>query len=115
MTLTHACHNAFADSGGIFKPLPPLHHSSFGVKLVKEMNRYEPCVIAVRLTRERQPSSNPSDLECSSTSPTPRTTRRAMRSRSHAHLSSGLTRPLAQYMMSHVMCPTTSSSELVRT
>ncbi|QRV91250.1 Membrane dipeptidase (Peptidase family M19) [Ceratobasidium sp. AG-Ba] len=25
MTLTHACHNAFADSGGIFEPLPPLH------------------------------------------------------------------------------------------
>ena len=44
MTLTHACHNAFADSGGIFEPLPPLHHglSTFGVELVKEMNRYEP-------------------------------------------------------------------------
>ena len=43
MTLTHACHNAFADSGGIFKPLPPLHHglSNFGVELVKEMNRYK--------------------------------------------------------------------------
>jgi Membrane dipeptidase (Peptidase family M19) len=25
MTLTHVCHNAFADSGGIVEPLPPLH------------------------------------------------------------------------------------------
>ena len=43
MTLTHACHNAFADSGGILTPLPPLHHglSDFGVELIKEMNRYE--------------------------------------------------------------------------
>lgn len=43
MTLTHACHNAFADSGGILEPLPPLHHglSDFGVELIKEMNRYE--------------------------------------------------------------------------
>ena len=25
MTLTHLCHNAFADSGGYLEPLPPLH------------------------------------------------------------------------------------------
>ena len=37
MTLTHACHKAFADSGGILTPLPPLHHglSDFGVELVR--------------------------------------------------------------------------------
>ncbi|KAG8897913.1 hypothetical protein FRB99_007794 [Tulasnella sp. 403] len=41
MTLTHMCHNAFADSGGYLKPLPPLHHglSEFGYTLIKEMNR----------------------------------------------------------------------------
>jgi membrane dipeptidase len=43
MTLTHTCHNAFTDSGGILKQLLLLHHglSNFGVELVKEMNQYE--------------------------------------------------------------------------
>ena len=26
MTLTHVCHNAFADSCGLFKPIAPLHN-----------------------------------------------------------------------------------------
>lgn len=41
MTLTHACHNAFADSGGIFEALPPLHGglSALGKELIHEMNR----------------------------------------------------------------------------
>ncbi|KAG9045016.1 hypothetical protein FS837_007179 [Tulasnella sp. UAMH 9824] len=41
MTLTHMCHNAFADSGGYIEPLPPRHHglSEFGRTLIHEMNR----------------------------------------------------------------------------
>ncbi|EIW79603.1 hypothetical protein CONPUDRAFT_106218 [Coniophora puteana RWD-64-598 SS2] len=41
MTLTHICHNAFADSGGFLKPFEPLHGglSPLGFKLVEEMNR----------------------------------------------------------------------------
>jgi len=41
MTLTHTCHNAFADSGGFLEPLPPLHGglSPFGYSLIDEMNR----------------------------------------------------------------------------
>jgi len=41
MTLTHMCHNAFADSGGYLTPLPPLHGglSKFGYRLIDEMNR----------------------------------------------------------------------------
>lgn len=41
MTLTHMCHNAFADSGGYLEPLPPLHGglSKFGYRLIDEMNR----------------------------------------------------------------------------
>ncbi|KAG9022008.1 hypothetical protein FRB95_001001 [Tulasnella sp. JGI-2019a] len=41
MTLTHICHNAFADSGGYLKPSPPNHYglSDFGRVLIKEMNR----------------------------------------------------------------------------
>lgn len=60
MTLTHMCHNAFADSGGFLEPLPPLHGglrcgiltyttrsefayscttSKFGYRLIDEMNR----------------------------------------------------------------------------
>ncbi|KIO18968.1 hypothetical protein M407DRAFT_31372 [Tulasnella calospora MUT 4182] len=41
MTLTHMCHNAFADSGGYLWPLPPRHHglSEFGRTLIHEMNR----------------------------------------------------------------------------
>lgn len=41
MTLTHTCHNAFADSGGFLTPLPPLHYglSTFGRELIVEMNR----------------------------------------------------------------------------
>lgn len=41
MTLTHLCHNAFADSGGYLEPLPPLHGglSKFGYRLIDEMNR----------------------------------------------------------------------------
>lgn len=41
MTLTHACHNAFADSAGMLTPIPPLHGglSSLGYKLIDEMNR----------------------------------------------------------------------------
>jgi len=41
MTLTHLCHNAFADSGGFLKPFPPLHGglSPLGYKLIDEMNR----------------------------------------------------------------------------
>ncbi|KAG8986778.1 hypothetical protein FRB94_002432 [Tulasnella sp. JGI-2019a] len=41
MTLTHICHNAFADSGGYLKPFPPNHYglSDFGRVLIKEMNR----------------------------------------------------------------------------
>ncbi|CAD6901881.1 unnamed protein product [Tilletia controversa] len=43
ITLTHTCHNAFADSAGSVSgvPLQPLHHglSDFGKRLVKEMNR----------------------------------------------------------------------------
>ncbi|KAF8332091.1 membrane dipeptidase-domain-containing protein [Cantharellus anzutake] len=41
VTLTHTCHNAFADSGGFFEPIPPRHNglSSFGKVLIQEMNR----------------------------------------------------------------------------
>ncbi|KAG8700889.1 hypothetical protein FRC08_004403 [Ceratobasidium sp. 394] len=41
MTLTHACNNAFADSAGIFKPIPPTHGglSPLGRELIHEMNR----------------------------------------------------------------------------
>ncbi|TFK25566.1 dipeptidase [Coprinopsis marcescibilis] len=41
VTLTHTCHNAFADSGGFLKPIPPLHDglSPFGITLIEEMNR----------------------------------------------------------------------------
>ncbi|EIM79960.1 uncharacterized protein STEHIDRAFT_68867 [Stereum hirsutum FP-91666 SS1] len=41
MTLTHSCHNAFADSCGIFVPLEPLHGglSPLGHALIHEMNR----------------------------------------------------------------------------
>ena len=41
MTLTHACNNAFADSGGMIVPPPPVHHglSKLGEALVYEMNR----------------------------------------------------------------------------
>ncbi|KAG8896577.1 hypothetical protein FRC01_011719, partial [Tulasnella sp. 417] len=41
MTLTHMCHNAFADSGGYIWPIPPRHHglSDFGRTLIHEMNR----------------------------------------------------------------------------
>ncbi|KAG8809595.1 hypothetical protein FRC19_005131, partial [Serendipita sp. 401] len=41
VTLTHTCHNAFADSGGFLEPLPPLHYglSPFGRELIVEMNR----------------------------------------------------------------------------
>ncbi|KAH7100314.1 membrane dipeptidase-domain-containing protein [Auriculariales sp. MPI-PUGE-AT-0066] len=40
-TLTHSCHNVFADSAGILIGIPPLHGglSPLGVELVKEMNR----------------------------------------------------------------------------
>ncbi|KAF8315012.1 hypothetical protein DL93DRAFT_2079668 [Clavulina sp. PMI_390] len=40
-TLTHSCHNIFADSAGIFIPPVPLYNglSDIGVKLVHEMNR----------------------------------------------------------------------------
>ncbi|KAG8803085.1 hypothetical protein FRC17_006276 [Serendipita sp. 399] len=41
VTLTHTCHNAFADSGGFLEAPPPLHYglSPFGRELVVEMNR----------------------------------------------------------------------------
>ena len=41
VTLTHTCHNAFADSGGYLEPLPPKWRglSPLGYKLVEEMNR----------------------------------------------------------------------------
>ncbi|KAG8961591.1 hypothetical protein FRC03_005185 [Tulasnella sp. 419] len=41
VTLTHMCHNAFADSGGFVDVPPPRHNglSSFGRTLIKEMNR----------------------------------------------------------------------------
>ncbi|KAA1476817.1 hypothetical protein DENSPDRAFT_843909 [Dentipellis sp. KUC8613] len=41
LTLTHMCHNAFADSGGFLTPKKPLHGglSPLGHKLVYEMNR----------------------------------------------------------------------------
>lgn len=41
MTLTHTCHNAFADSAGFLIPLPPLHFglSELGKELILEMNR----------------------------------------------------------------------------
>ncbi|KAI6026414.1 renal dipeptidase family, partial [Pisolithus microcarpus] len=41
VTLTHVCHNAFADSCGSLAMIPPLHLglSPLGFKLVEEMNR----------------------------------------------------------------------------
>ncbi|KAJ8468584.1 hypothetical protein ONZ45_g17195 [Pleurotus djamor] len=41
VTLTHTCHNAFADSCGMEPGNPPLHHglSAFGRTLIDEMNR----------------------------------------------------------------------------
>lgn len=41
VTLTHTCHNAFADSCGLLDGLEPLHHglSPFGKTLVRELNR----------------------------------------------------------------------------
>ncbi|KIK68933.1 hypothetical protein GYMLUDRAFT_34948 [Collybiopsis luxurians FD-317 M1] len=41
ITLTHTCHNAFADSCGLAPGKKPLHHglSSFGLSLIDEMNR----------------------------------------------------------------------------
>jgi membrane dipeptidase len=41
LTLTHLCHNAFADSGGFLTAPPPLHYglSPLGMELVREMNR----------------------------------------------------------------------------
>ncbi|EIN11969.1 hypothetical protein PUNSTDRAFT_50766 [Punctularia strigosozonata HHB-11173 SS5] len=41
MTLTHSCHNAFADSCGILEPIEPLHGglSEIGRTLIHEMNR----------------------------------------------------------------------------
>ncbi|KAG2015837.1 dipeptidase [Coprinopsis cinerea AmutBmut pab1-1] len=41
LTLTHTCHNAFADSCGFLPGIIPLHHglSPFGVALIEEMNR----------------------------------------------------------------------------
>ncbi|KAI0296526.1 membrane dipeptidase-domain-containing protein [Multifurca ochricompacta] len=41
VTLTHVCHNVFADSSGIFEGIEPLHHglSPFGETLVQELNR----------------------------------------------------------------------------
>lgn len=41
MTLTHGCNNVFADSGGIFSPVPPAHGglSKIGRDLIGEMNR----------------------------------------------------------------------------
>jgi len=41
VTLTHTCHNAFADSAGLFTPLPPRHFglSELGEELIRETNR----------------------------------------------------------------------------
>jgi len=41
VTLTHTCHNAFADSCGLSPGKKPLHDglSDFGVRLIEEMNR----------------------------------------------------------------------------
>ncbi|KAH0825722.1 membrane dipeptidase-domain-containing protein [Lanmaoa asiatica] len=41
VTLTHTCHNAFADSCGYLTQIPPLHYglSTIGFKLIEEMNR----------------------------------------------------------------------------
>ncbi|KAG1745536.1 membrane dipeptidase-domain-containing protein [Suillus paluster] len=41
VTLTHTCHNAFADSCGMLQPSAPRHYglSPLGFKLVEEMNR----------------------------------------------------------------------------
>lgn len=41
MTLTHSCHNAFADSAGIFEFPEPIHGglSPLGRTLIKELNR----------------------------------------------------------------------------
>jgi len=41
VTLTHTCHNAFADSCGYLTQIAPLHYglSAIGFKLIEEMNR----------------------------------------------------------------------------
>ncbi|TFK74545.1 hypothetical protein BDN72DRAFT_833025 [Pluteus cervinus] len=41
VTLTHTCHNAFADSCGLLPGIKPLHHglSPLGLTLIDEMNR----------------------------------------------------------------------------
>jgi len=41
VTLTHTCHNVFADSSGFFDSIEPLHYglSPFGEILVRELNR----------------------------------------------------------------------------
>lgn len=41
VTLTHTCHNVFADSCGLFDGIEPLHYglSPFGETLVRELNR----------------------------------------------------------------------------
>ncbi|KAH7888424.1 membrane dipeptidase-domain-containing protein [Phlebopus sp. FC_14] len=41
VTLTHMCHNAFADSSGFLEHIAPLHYglSPLGFKLIEEMNR----------------------------------------------------------------------------
>ncbi|KAF9231912.1 membrane dipeptidase-domain-containing protein [Melanogaster broomeanus] len=41
VTLTHMCHNAFADSAGFLTQIAPLHYglSPIGFKLIEEMNR----------------------------------------------------------------------------
>ncbi|KAI9457104.1 membrane dipeptidase-domain-containing protein [Lactarius psammicola] len=41
VTLTHTCHNVFADSSGLFDGIEPLHYglSPFGETLVRELNR----------------------------------------------------------------------------
>ena len=41
LTLTHVCHNAFADSAGFTQPQEPLHGglSALGYRLIDEMNR----------------------------------------------------------------------------
>ncbi|KAF8441768.1 membrane dipeptidase-domain-containing protein [Boletus edulis BED1] len=41
ITLTHTCHNAFADSCGYLTQIAPLHYglSTIGFKLIEEMNR----------------------------------------------------------------------------
>src|SRR5258706_12265130 len=104
VALTHTCCNAFADSEGTLKPLPPLHHGPWSRICIW----YE----FIHYLRGYSSSSNPSDLECSSISPTPWVTPRDIRSISHAHLSSGLTHPLALYTMLCVMYLMTLQTDL---